>query len=145
MTDKWPISRKTTEYSYDDRHKVALAVRGDPNQTLIPQSREGFEYMTFHEAAYRFWDICRSINSTGIESFMTIKYDTRIVLAGLIDIPTCHNVSEDKDVFQCSECKCKAELTEDICNEYGEACSMPFMPSFCPNCGRKVTSEEDDD
>lgn len=134
-----------TSYTYDERHKVALAVRGDPNDTLIHQSRDGFEYMTYHEAAYRFWDICRKINSAGVvSSFMDIKYSTRIVLAELIDIPTCHNMSGSKDVFQCSECKCKAELTEDICNEYGETCSVPFIPSFCPNCGRKVVNEKED-
>ena len=60
-------------------------------------------------------------------------------LAGLID-PTCRNVSGYQDVFECSECRCRVELTSEVCNEYGEPFSTPFMPSFCPGCGGSVVS-----
>lgn len=62
-------------------------------------------------------------------------------LAGLIDRPTCRNVSEHQDVFTCSECRCKVEIIGEECNEYGECFCVPFMPSFCPNCGAEVVDE----
>lgn len=64
-------------------------------------------------------------------------------LAKLIDRPTCRNVSEHKDVFACSECRCEVEVTAEICNEYGEPFSEPLMPSFCPNCGARVVTDND--
>lgn len=63
-------------------------------------------------------------------------------LADLID-PTCRNVSGHQDVFECSECRCKVELTTEICNEHGEPFSVPLMPSFCPNCGARVVEGGD--
>lgn len=62
-------------------------------------------------------------------------------LADLIDRPTCRNVSEDQDVFECSECRCKAEMIVNVCNEYGDTFSISPMPSFCPECGSKVVDE----
>lgn len=59
-------------------------------------------------------------------------------LADLIDRPTCRNVSGCQDVFECSECRCKAELTSEVCNEYGEPFSVYFIPAYCPNCGAEV-------
>ena len=64
-------------------------MRGDPNDTLIPQSRDGFEGMTYHEAAFRFWNMCRRVRSA---SNVDIAYSTTNVLADLID-PTCHLAS----------------------------------------------------
>ena len=49
-----------TMISDKERRKVASALRGDPNDTLIPQSRDGFDGMTYHEAAFRFWNMCRT-------------------------------------------------------------------------------------
>ena len=62
-------------------------------------------------------------------------------LADLIDRPTCGNVSGCQDVFECSECRCRAELVTEVCNEYGEPFHVPLMPSFCPNCGAEVVRE----
>ena len=59
-------------------------------------------------------------------------------LADLIDRPTCRNVSEHQDVFTCSECRCKVEIIGEECNEYGECFCAPFMPRFCPSCGKEV-------
>lgn len=64
--------------------------------------------------------------------------DAMARLADLIDRPTCWNVSGYQDVFECSECRCRAELVTEVCNEYGEAFHVPLMPSFCPNCGAEV-------
>lgn len=61
-------------------------------------------------------------------------------VADLID-PTCKNVSGYQDVFECSECRCKVELTAEVCNEYGEPFSVVFVPSFCPECGTRVVDE----
>ena len=63
------------------------------------------------------------------------------LFADLIDRPTCRNVSGCQDVFECSECRCRVELIAEVCNEYGEPFSVPLMPSFCPNCGAKVTAQ----
>ena len=59
-------------------------------------------------------------------------------LADLIDRPTCKNVSEYQDVFDCSECWCRVELVTEGWDEHGEPCYAPLMPSFCPNCGAVV-------
>lgn len=66
-------------------------------------------------------------------------------LAGLIDRPTCRNVSGCQDVFECSECRCRAEPVTEVCNEYGEPFHVPLMPSFCPNCGAVVVEKEEAD
>lgn len=59
-------------------------------------------------------------------------------LIELIDRPTCKNAKLYKDVFECSECHCSLELITEVCNEYGEPFSVPFMPTFCPGCGAEV-------
>lgn len=59
-------------------------------------------------------------------------------LADLIDRPTCKNAKLYKDVFECSECHCSLELITEVCNEYDEPFSVPFMPTFCPGCGAEV-------
>lgn len=65
-----------------ERREVASALRGDPRDMLIPQSRDGFEGMTYHEAAYRFWDMCRRVRSV---ADVDIAYSTASVLADLIE------------------------------------------------------------
>lgn len=62
-------------------------------------------------------------------------------LVNLIDRPTCRNVSGYKDVFECSECRCKVELITEVCNEHDEPFHVPLMPSFCPNCGAEVVDD----
>ena len=66
-------------------------------------------------------------------------------LADLIDRPTCGNVSGCQDVFECSECRCRAELVTEYCNEHGDPFHVPLMPSFCPNCGAEVVEKVEDD
>lgn len=61
-------------------------------------------------------------------------------LADLIERPTCRDVSKQEGGFECSECKFKAEIVGEDCNEYGEVFNTPLMPRFCPNCGCQVVS-----
>lgn len=63
-------------------------------------------------------------------------------LADLIDRETCRNASGYKDVFECSECRCKVEIVGENCNECGEVFSTPLMLSFCPNCGAMVVEDD---
>ena len=65
-------------------------------------------------------------------------------IADLIDRPTCRNVSGHQDVFECSECRCRAELVTEVRNEHGDPFHVPLMPSFCPNCGAMVVEKEED-
>lgn len=60
------------------------------------------------------------------------------LFAGLIDRPTCENTSGYCDVFECSECHCNVEITREYRSEYGGTFSVPFIPSYCPNCGAEV-------
>lgn len=64
--------------------------------------------------------------------------ETYRAIADLIDRPTCRNVSGYEDVFECSECRCKVDLTTEVCDEHGKPFHVPLMPSFCPNCGEEV-------
>ena len=56
----------------------------------------------------------------------------------MIDRPTCRNVSGYKDTFECSECRLKVDVVGEEGNEYGDVFSTPFMPRYCPNCGKEV-------
>ena len=59
-------------------------------------------------------------------------------LADLVDRPTCKNASGYCDVFQCSACGCKVEITAEVGIEHGGSFHVPFMPSYCPSCGAEV-------
>ncbi len=59
-------------------------------------------------------------------------------LADFIDRPKCRNVSGYKDIFECSECRCKVEIVGEEGNDYGDVFSTPFMPRYCPSCGAGV-------
>lgn len=62
----------------------------------------------------------------------------------LARVERCRNVSGHQDTFECSECRCRAELVTEVCNEYGEPFHVPLMPSFCPVCGAMVVEMEED-
>lgn len=118
-----------------DRRKVARALRGDPNDTLIPQVRDGFERMTYHEAAYRFWHMCRRIRSA---ADIDIAHSTTSWLAKLID-PTCHVVDtatswplHGPQIF----------IYELSC---GHTCytDCPEPPEYCDQCGARVVTDDD--
>lgn len=93
--------------------------------------------------AYRHVDVLDVIaNSIGVDIVGKFYYEAEkeicAALADLIDRPTCRNVSGYQDVFECSECRCRAELMAEACNEYGEPFDVSLMPSWCPNCGAEV-------
>ena len=117
-----------------ERREVASALRGNPNDTLIPQSRDGFEGMTYREAAYRFWDMCRRVKSA---ANVDIAYSTTSVLADLID-PTCravHQGTSMDDELVCSECGASLGVEVDG--------KRMFVPNFCSCCGARVVSGDD--
>lgn len=66
------------------------------------------------------------------------KSEEVLAVADLIERQTCRNVSGYQDVFECSECRCRVELINEVCNEYGDPFSVPLIPSWCPNCGAEV-------
>lgn len=122
----------------DERREVAKALLGDQMVTAIPQTRDGFEWMTYHEAAYRFWDMCRRVKSA---ANVDITNSTTSVLADLID-PTCSVVRRQaytggpqmyKTLWCCSECG--YPLAESKYKGH-----RPFVEErFCPRCGSRVT------
>lgn len=130
----------------EERREVASALRGDPNETFIHQSRVDFEAMTYHEAAYRFWNMCRRVRSA---ANVDIAYGTTSVLADLID-PTCGmdaiNTGEQAD-YECSEhimhcSNCNAEFGYVLYSE-DRGVSMDDKPNYCPNCGARVVRDDE--
>lgn len=113
----------------DERRAVAKALLGDPMVTAIPQTRDGFEWMTYHEAAYRFWDMCRRVKSA---ANVDIANSTTSVLADLID-PTCEMVVKNGHAC-CGRCGHRLADECEVEEDYYE-----FRP-FCPDCGARVTS-----
>ena len=117
--------------SSEERREVASALRGDHNDTLIPQSRDGFWGMTYHEAAFRFWNMCRRVRSA---ANVDIAYSTTSVLAELID-PTCYVESVDSTgrllAYRLS------------CGDTAYVAHPALRPSYCPICGARVVDEDD--
>jgi hypothetical protein len=117
----------------EERAAIAKALRGDPTATLVEQTRDGFEGMTYHEAAYRFWDMCRRVRSV---ANVDISNGTTSVLADLID-PTC-SVEQDYD---------RDEPVQGRwwkCNGCGEhfVYERGVEPCFCPECGARVVNHD---
>lgn len=118
----------------DERRAVAKALLGDPMVTAIPQTRDGFEWMTYHEAAYRFWDMCRRVKSA---ANVDIANSTTSVLADLID-PTCKVSSVEtcwSELGQLEGWKFRltcGHILRRPCNE---------APAYCPHCGARVVSD----
>ena len=116
--------------SDDERREIAASLR---------ESREFISclpYASVGENAFATLD--RILACVGYERGNIFDY-----LADLIDRGTCRNVSKTDGGFECSECKLKAEIVGEDCNEYGEVFSTPLMPRFCLFCGRKVVRDGD--
>lgn len=118
------------------RRKIASALRGDPNDTLIPQSRDGFEGMTYHEAAFRFWNMCRRVSGA---SNVDIAYSTTSVLADLID-PTCYVVSTIS--YDWSD---GTEYAHKLSCNHTCYTDCPEPPAYCCKCGCRVVEEDNSD
>ncbi len=129
--------------SDDKRREVAQALRNNLKYMLRKHEWYGEDLNSnaCGNAAYR--NIAASVEDCGnlIDGNYIHIVET---LADIIDRPTCRNVSGCQDTFECSECRCRAELVTEVCNEYGEPFHVPLMPSFCPNCGAMVTEKEED-
>ena len=69
------------------------------------------------------------------------RFDDRLLgrLADLIERPICENASGYCDVFKCSACGCKVEITAEVCFEHSKPFHVPFMPSYCPSCGAEAS------
>lgn len=60
-------------------------------------------------------------------------------LADLIDRPTCTNEGDEYG-FHCSNCDELLSITKEIPSH---AVDAPYMPSYCPHCGRKVVGGDE--
>lgn len=130
------------------RREVAAKLRGNPEDTLIPH-RIGRHYgMGCHEAADRFWNMCCRIREAGNYD---IAFSTTSVLADLIEPEperTCRMVS----AFDTDELEGIQEnisfSPEDTLAYRCEGCGFDFRyerglyPSYCPNCGARVTGND---
>lgn len=110
----------------NQRREVASALRGDPNDTLIPQSRDGFEGMTYHEAAFRFWNMCRRVRSA---SNVDIAYSTTSVLADLIDRQSTTRHGKFKTKYG----------RETPCCEVCGYSIGDMRWNYCPKCGAVIS------
>lgn len=88
--------------------------------------------------ATQFEDVAALLGFSGL----VLDADVFARLVELIDRPTCRNIyAETEKVggcengFKCSECgECVSIAKEIPCSG---ACA-PYLPSYCPNCGREV-------
>ena len=81
-------------------------------------------------------DICDAVFDD--EGDLNDMFRLQKALADLIDRPTCENINEHYDVFECSECHCKVEVMGECRSEYGGIFHAPFLPSYCPSCGAEA-------
>ena len=121
--------------SDSERREVASALRGSPNDSRIPKTRYGFEGMTYHEAAFRFWNMCRRVRDV---SNVDIAYSTTSVLADLIDRQTCEMKGDPWAKYgRCSHCG--AFVRRDAVTN----CIGVISARYCPNCGAMVVDADD--
>ena len=64
-------------------------------------------------------------------------------VAGLID-PTCYNtLPQNWGTFECSECGAQFEVNSIFMAASGTDDSEPVIPLYCPNCGARVVSGDE--
>ena len=129
--------------SDEKRREVAQALRNNLKYMLRKEEWYGkdLDPNSCGNAAYR--NIAASVEDCG--NLIDGNYIHIVELVtDLIDRQTCRNVSGCQDVFECSECRCRAELVTEVRNEHGDPFHVPLMPSFCPNCGAMVVEKEED-
>lgn len=128
--------------SDEKRREVAQALRNNLKYMLRKEGWYGKDLNSSAcgNASYR--NIAASVEDGG--NFIDGNYIHIVELvADLIDRPTCRNVSGCQDTFECSECRCRAELVTEVRNEHGDTFHVPLMPSFCPNCGAMVAEKDE--
>lgn len=84
-----------------------------------------------------------------VNSALLKAIDKQVEELGWLDGKTCTNESEDDsiDEFECSNCGIilseyqQIEIDEDD----GERYFYDYIPKYCPNCGRKIVEENEDD
>lgn len=87
-------------------------------------------------------------NDITIDEFQAIQQQMK-ELGWLDEEETCTNLSEynSMDVFKCSNCG--IELGEyrqfEIDEDYGDRYGHQYKPKYCPNCGRKIVEEKENE
>lgn len=111
-----------------------MSIRGDRRREVAARLRE-YDVAEFKESAIVPFLECLGY---GYKDWRGILDE----LADLIDRPTCKNESGYKDIFLCSECGARLEVTAEEGNEYGDIFHTPFQPRFCPLCGAEVVDDD---
>lgn len=86
---------------------------------------------------------------TEIENDLLKAIDKQAEELGWLDEKTCTNESEydSIDEFQCSNCGIiLSEYQQIECDEDdGERYFYDYRPKYCPNCGRKIVEEKENE
>ena len=94
-------------------------------------------------------DIDTNFERTEIEDDLLKAINKQAEELGWLDEKTCINLSEfdSIDEFECSNCGIvlseyqQIEIDEDD----GERFFYDYRPKYCPNCGRKIIEENEDE
>lgn len=96
--------------------------------------------------------ICIDTNFEGteIDDVLLKAIDKQAEELGWLDEKTCTNESEYNlvDGFECSNCGIiienynEIEIDED---DSEDRCMKEYAPRYCPNCGRKIVEEKEND
>lgn len=132
--------------SDDDRRDVAACLRSEARYMRYKQAwyEEDADLCECGNRAYR--NIANSVipgSNFSSDYILVVERLADLIDPKLIDRQTCENTSGYCDVFECSECRCKVEATMEHKSEYGGIFNVPFIPSYCPNCGAEVVDDDD--
>lgn len=132
--------------SDDERREVVACLRSEAKYMRYKQAwyEEDADLYECGNRAYR--NIANSVipgSNFSSDYILVVERLADLIDPKLIDRKTCKNTSGYCDVFECSECRCKAEVISECGNEYGELFNVPYMPSYCPVCGAKVEGVEE--
>lgn len=84
------------------------------------------------------WDVVFELSCIDVLGrCLSRNKDAALLLADLIDRPTCRNIGDDY-MFKCSECGAEFEPVTVNGNEYGEVFYTPLEPLYCSACGAVV-------
>lgn len=108
-----------------------------------------YYYQVTFDLSEKIVDIETNFERTEIEDDLLKAIDKQAEESGWLDEKTCTNESEDDsiDEFECSNCGIilseyqQIEIDEDD----GERYFYDYRPKYCPNCGRKIVEENEDE